>query len=264
MRKEEVSNIIDSLIPKFFGYAYTLCADDSDAKQLVADAYTIFVIQESENLVGMSVDLTDHKSRISIKKVLMTQMFQAMFELAAKRNELIKERFQEQVEFEQFFSMSAIKRSTMFLKEVYELSVENIQEIYIQQRHQVIENLHNSRSGLLSDVDGLSSLKRPNSILDRSKMALIGALVNGTIRVRDQQIALTLINSDESYNNYYQMKMSENEFLKQLIPDHKISKNIYSDLRFQVRSINDDVYPKEKFNFIKKAMNYLNEPLIEI
>jgi DNA-directed RNA polymerase specialized sigma24 family protein len=264
MRKEEVSNIIESLIPKLYGYAYALCASDSDAEQLITDAYTIFVIQESNNLEKMDIDNTDQKSRLSLKKFFMIQMFQAMFELSAKRNELVKRRSQEEVEYEQFFKVSSVKRSTVFLKEVLELSVENIQEVYLMQRHQVIENLYNARTELLSGVDRLEGDSQINSILNRREKSLISSYVGGTLKSRDITNVMSVINSSESNTDYYNMKLSESEFLKQLIPERNISRNHHSDVSTQIKSINEDVYPKEKFSFVRKAMNYLNEPLIEI
>ena len=75
-----------------------------------------------------------------------------VYELArvrAPKNKMDNAKFRE---YEIFYDLNIQKRAMLYLKDVIGMKVEDIQEVFVMQRHQVLELLHNSYYGLVKDV----------------------------------------------------------------------------------------------------------------
>ena len=94
--------------------------------------------------------------------------------------------------------------------------------------------------------------------------SLIASYVNGTLKLKDREKVEGLINTDSSFNDIYIRKKQEKDFYLQLIPNQPLPKNIKSYLRSEMKKVNDDVYPKEKYHMAKKVYKFLTEPIVEI
>ena len=264
MKREEINISVNSLIPQAYGFSYAICSEEESAKQLLLDAYTLFIVQEHENLLGMKFDLKQRKDRKNYKRVIRLQLFQAIFELSLKRSQMIKIQTTNHLEFKDFFSLQLSQRALIYLKESQNFSIQDLQEVFTLQRHQVIEVLYNSKNILLADMDKLK-ISDSSSSLDRGRMNLISAFVNGTLKNKDLSSVEEIINENETTEEFYNQKLSERDFLQQLIPDREVSSNTLSSLRREFSLIDENVFPKEKLGFLKKTIKFLNEPIeIEI
>ena len=94
--------------------------------------------------------------------------------------------------------------------------------------------------------------------------SLIASYVNGTLKMKDRDRVETLIASDLSFKEIYLQKQQQKDFYLQLIPKHKISKNVQAYLKSEVSQVNKDVFPKEKYHTVKRVYKFLTEPIIEI
>jgi anti-sigma-K factor RskA len=94
--------------------------------------------------------------------------------------------------------------------------------------------------------------------------SLIASYVNGTLKHKDREKVEQLIAQDASFNEIYLQKKEQKDFYLQLIPNRAISKNVNSYLKSEMKKVNDDVFPKEKYHMVKQVYKFLTEPIIEI
>ena len=157
MKKNEISNILDSITPKLFGLAYAIVGEDLSAEQLIVDAYTVFVVREKNYLAGLSYDKTIKRERVGMKKYLSREMYQSIFSLAVKRFSSQNSETTDALEFEQFYELEIKKRAVIYLKEIEGLSVKDLQEVFLLQRHEVIECIYHTQDHLLSGINEVVS-----------------------------------------------------------------------------------------------------------
>ena len=156
MKKSEIAHIIDSITPRLFGLAYAMVGEELSAEQLVIDAYTVFVVGEKDYLASLSYDSTIKKERVGMKKYFSRSMYQEIYGLAVKRFSQNKHT-NENLEYGQFFELEIKKRAVVYLKEVQGLSVKDLQEVFVLQRHEVIECIYHTQDQLLSDINEVTA-----------------------------------------------------------------------------------------------------------
>lgn len=152
MRKEELENIVDSITPKLYGFCTALTRNVQEAEQIFIDAYTVFILKEKNFVAEMQFDPESKKDRVSTKRYLLNELIKEIYELArirAPKNRYDNSSF---LEYESFYDLNIQKRAILYLKDVANMQVEDLQEIFVIQRHQVIELLHNSYYGLVKDI----------------------------------------------------------------------------------------------------------------
>lgn len=93
--------------------------------------------------------------------------------------------------------------------------------------------------------------------------SLISSYVNGTLKLKDREKVEALINTDASFNEIYLRKKQQKDFYLQLIPNQTLPKNVKAYLKSEMKKVNEDVYPKEKYYMAKKVYKFLTEPVIE-
>lgn len=265
MNKENISAIMNSLIPKLTAFAYVLSGDEKRSIELVTDSYTTFLLQNNKQIQEMGIENSKvtPQQRVAFKKFFLHQLLHEMFELSSKRKEYaFSSTEQQELEYKAFFELSRFNRSVLFLKEILEMDVQSIQEVYILQRHHIIEALYNAKSSLLRDMKSLSIYSSEFNELDKSKLNLINASVGGTLRNKDSVGVLELVNSEPLYKEYYQMKLAEKDFLNQLIVNKKFTINTFSSLREELSLIHANIIPADNQSLLSKAINYLNSPLV--
>ena len=94
--------------------------------------------------------------------------------------------------------------------------------------------------------------------------SLIASYVNGTLKLKDREKVESLIATDKTFMEVYLQKKELKDFYSELIPKHVISKNVSEYLNNEIKNINGEVYPREKYHMAKKIYKYLTEPVIEI
>lgn len=151
MNKVELIPLIDNLVPKVYGFAFSLLGDELQAEQAVIDAYTVFLMKEKDFLIDEELDPESKQDRKSLKKFLLREMTREVYELSLKRVSQFGRNKKSPPEFNRFYSLSLNKRALIYLKEVGLYTVSDLQEIFALERHQVIEAYYNARYELLSE-----------------------------------------------------------------------------------------------------------------
>ncbi|MBD65708.1 MAG: hypothetical protein CME62_10910 [Halobacteriovoraceae bacterium] len=159
MNKNQLEIFIDSLIPKFYSFAYALSADQVQAEQLVIDAYTVYTLREKDYLMQLEFDSDNKKSRVALKRLLTVEIYNEIYELARKKYRKIKPSTQNLYEYKNFHQLTIQKKAILYLKEKQNLSIEELQEIFALKRHQVIELYHNAKHSLVSDMTNSEALR---------------------------------------------------------------------------------------------------------
>jgi hypothetical protein len=156
MRKEHLEAMIDSITPKLYGFCTALTRSEEEAEQIFVDAYTVFILKEKYFVAEMQFDIDSKSDRISTKRYFLNEILKEIYELArlrAPKNRYDNSSF---LEYESFYDLNIQKRAILYLKDVANMNVEDLQEIFVLQRHQIIELLHNSYFGLIKDTQNIN------------------------------------------------------------------------------------------------------------
>ena len=150
MKKNEMQQIVNSLIPKLYSFAYALVPDELQAEQMIIDAYAVFLVREKNFITDFKYS-RDKKEKSALKKYVMANMISDLFDLGAKRYAQLKYLGKKDFgQFDAFYRLSTAQRGILFLKEKLNYPVEGIQEILSMERYQVVEALYNAQHGLVS------------------------------------------------------------------------------------------------------------------
>lgn len=148
---------MDELIQPLFGFSYILAGEHDQAKDLMMDAYTVFLVREKRFLQKKDLDSKDKVFRRQIKKHLYHELLREILELAMKRKASVQPTHGLKIseEFKCFFEMGTIERATFYLKEVKGFSIEDIQTIFGFERARVVELYYNARQVMVGDIESL-------------------------------------------------------------------------------------------------------------
>lgn len=104
-----------------------------------------------------------------------------------------------------------------------------------------------------------------DSILGEDKTyPLIASYVNGTLKSRDLQGVEKKIEQSDRAKDYYLRQVEERDFLQQLIPQKKCSKEVLKNIKTEIYLTTSNALPKEKVGMLKKIVSTLNKPLFTI
>ncbi|MEX1099669.1 MAG: hypothetical protein WEB87_04545 [Bacteriovoracaceae bacterium] len=145
MNKSELAPLVDSLIPGFYNFAYSLIPDELQSEQLVVDAYSVFLVRERDFLEESEYDAS---KRPKFKKYIQNQMIIDILDLGAKRSAHLKSLIRGEREFKSFYQLELNQRAALSLKEHLKLGVQDLQEIFGFKKYQIVELLHNARAAL--------------------------------------------------------------------------------------------------------------------
>lgn len=151
MNKNELSFLMDSITPKLWSFACALDPRESEPIKLVTDSYTVFLIKEKNFLLKEAYNLKNRDEKNSIRNYILKEMLKEIFELALKR--IGTRRFGDISlrEYSDFYSLKLKSRAVLFLKENLKMSSEEIQEIFLWKKHEVIESFYNATNELLKE-----------------------------------------------------------------------------------------------------------------
>lgn len=165
MKQYQLNNLMDELIQPLFGFSYILTGDRILARELLMDAYTVYLVREKRFLQKKDIDPLDKIQRRAIKKFLYHELLGETLELAMKRAPESTDEGSYQVdsfsrspiseEYKCFFSMGVFPRAIFYLKEVKGFSIEDLQEIFGLERHRTLEFYYNARQMMVGDIESL-------------------------------------------------------------------------------------------------------------
>lgn len=150
MKKAELQTLVNSLIPKFYSFAYALVPDELQAEQMVIDAYAVFLVREKK-FIGEFKYKGEKKEKSAMKRYIMSHMLSELYQMGLKRASQLKFiREKDHGQFNSFYRLNTAQKAILFLKESFNMSVEGIQEVLGLKKHQVVESLYNSRELIVS------------------------------------------------------------------------------------------------------------------
>lgn len=153
MKKAQLQTLLNSLIPKFYSFAYALVPDELQAEQMVIDAYAVFLVREKKFITEFKYT-GDKKEKSILKKFLMAHMVGELYKMGLKRSSQLRILTQrDHGQYSSFYQLKTNQRAILFLKESFKYSIEGIQEILGLQKYQVIETLYNGRHSILEVND---------------------------------------------------------------------------------------------------------------
>lgn len=152
MKRSDLEKIIDSLFPRLYGFSSALTQDTDQASQTLVDAYTVFILREKNFIADMELNLENRAERVSAKRYFFNELLKEIFELAKMRRPDRKIDNSGFREYQNFYDLNLQRRAIIYLKDVEGLSIEDLQEVFVMQRHQVVELLHNSYYELVKDI----------------------------------------------------------------------------------------------------------------
>lgn len=148
MKKSELQPLIDVLIPKLFSFAYALVPDELQAVQIVIDAYSVFVIREKEHLEYLKYNVKSKKDKAQTLQYLFKSNLKEIYKLGTKRSFQLKNTIDEKQDLPQFYQVEISQRALLFLKYKLSFDLNDIQQVLMIQRHQVLEKLYNGNNSL--------------------------------------------------------------------------------------------------------------------
>lgn len=149
MKKTELESLINSIIPKLYSFAYAMIQDEEQAEQLIVDSYSVFLVREKHFISEYEFN-NSKKDTVSIKRYLLLNMIREIFKLGTQRSSQLKSlKSVAHNEYDSFYKLNSTQRAVLLLKENLKFSIEVIQEALSIEKHQVIEQLYNSRHKLL-------------------------------------------------------------------------------------------------------------------
>lgn len=149
MKKGQLQNLINSLIPKFYSFAFALVPDELQAEQMVIDAYAVFLVREKKFIADFKYS-GDSKEKAIFKRYIMSHMVSELYKIGLKRSSQLRVlKKSEYGQYDSFYQLKTNQRAVLFLKESFKYSIEGIQEILGLEKYQVIETLYNGRQSIL-------------------------------------------------------------------------------------------------------------------
>lgn len=160
MKKAQLQNLVNSLIPKFYSFAFALVPDELQAEQMVIDSYAVFVVREKKFITDFK--FSGEKKEVStLKKYIMSHMICELYQMGLKRSSQLRILGKkDHGQYDSFYHLKINQRAILFLKESFKYSIEGIQEILGLQKYQVIEALYNGRQSILEITETLTESQR--------------------------------------------------------------------------------------------------------
>jgi len=154
MEIKEVEHFTHLLMPRLFKYAYALVPDGKKSRELIADAYSVFLVRELDFIKGTALP-EQRKAQATLKRFFLMGILQEIYTLALKKSfDIRKVLMDTSAEYKSFYELTTTQRSVVILKEKLRFTPEQISEVMGLKKYQVIECLYNSRELLAqNDVD---------------------------------------------------------------------------------------------------------------
>jgi DNA-directed RNA polymerase specialized sigma24 family protein len=148
MKIKEVEHFTDLLMPRLYKYAFGLVPDGKVARELIADAYSVFTVREMDFINGTELP-EQRKAQALIKRFFLMGILEEIYQLSLKKSFNIRRVIhQASLEYQSFYELSTTDRSVLILKERLNFTPEAIGQVMKIKKFQVVESLYNSREAL--------------------------------------------------------------------------------------------------------------------
>lgn len=155
MKRIDFFQLVQPLTEKFYSMAYALVPDDLQAEQLVIDSMNAFLLKEKKGVLSKTTDLTNKKNSQLLRRAYYKSILRYMCDIGVRRSSQLGESSLavDPEGFRAFFGLDPKVRFVMKLRFEGQFTVEEIEEITMLPKYEVIEKLHNGRFLLLNDLN---------------------------------------------------------------------------------------------------------------
>jgi hypothetical protein len=155
MKRKDFYLAVQPLIEKVYRFAYTLIPDDLQAEQLVIDGMNAYLLKERKMLLKKEIDLNNKKEAQLFRRLAFKGILRYMCDIGVRRSVQLNEQMKvgRPEEFAPFYSLDPKVRAVFTLRYDSQFTVEEIEEIVLMPRYEVIEKIHNGRFLLMNDLN---------------------------------------------------------------------------------------------------------------
>jgi hypothetical protein len=155
MKRRDFFELIQPLTDKLYRFAYSLMPDDLQAEQLVIDGLNAYLIKERSHILHKDFDPEFKKDVLIQRRMAFKGIIQAISNIGVRRSYQMMDQMNRSrpVEFQPFFSLDPKVRLVISLRYDFQFTVEEIEDITLMPRFEVIEKLHNGRFLLMNHLN---------------------------------------------------------------------------------------------------------------
>lgn len=155
MKRKDFFQLVQPLTPKLYKFAHALIPDDLQAEQLVIDGLNAFLLSEQKEISRREIDIEDKKDQQVLGRMYFKGILLHMSSIGTRRSGQLLEQMKVNIpeSFISFYSLDAKIRAAIYLRYEAQLSVNEIEDVLLIPRFEVIEKLHNGRFLLMNDLN---------------------------------------------------------------------------------------------------------------
>jgi hypothetical protein len=152
MKRMEFFQLAQPLTDKLYRLAYVLLPDDLQAEQLVIDGTNAYLIKEKNKLLSRELNFDNKKEVLLARRSVLKGIIKYINEIGVRRSLQLMDqmRLNAPGEFRAFYGLDPKVRMALTLRYDFQFTVEEIQDLMLIPRYEVIEKLHNGRYLLLN------------------------------------------------------------------------------------------------------------------
>lgn len=149
MKTTEVHNFIETFIPRLYKFAYVLIPDSQKARDLVTDAYSVFIVRETEFIKEADFPKTKKASKI-LKRFFVIGILNEIYNLALKKGHEVRVILEfSGFEYRSYNRLTTSQRAVLYLNEKTNFTIESICQVTGLDKSKVLENLYNAKEQIL-------------------------------------------------------------------------------------------------------------------
>lgn len=155
MKRKDLYQLVAPLSEKLYRFAFTLIPDDLQAEQLVIDGFNAYLLKERKALSKKEIDLNSKKEVQLFRRSAYKGILRHIGDIGVRRSLQLTEQMRLTVpkDFTPYYSLEPKVRLVMGLRYDAQFTVDEIEEITLMPRYEVIEKIHNGRFLLLNDLN---------------------------------------------------------------------------------------------------------------
>lgn len=155
MKRSQFYQLIEPLTDRLYRFAYSLIPEELQAEQLVIDGLNAYLLKEKKNVLNREVDMTVKKDLQILRRYYFKGILRHMSEIGLRRSVQLMEQMKvtRPEEFQAFYNLEPKLRMILSLRFDAQLNVEEIEEIGLMAKYEVIERLHNGRFLLMNQLN---------------------------------------------------------------------------------------------------------------
>ena len=93
--------------------------------------------------------------------------------------------------------------------------------------------------------------------------ALVNAYLDNRLSMIERRDFETTVNTNSALKNELLRKRDEKEFILSLIPNKKLSAEVKSSMKIELRDINNSIIPETETSLIRKITGFFDKTIIE-